>query len=522
VIHQSKASGRLPKQREVWHSCIEASLKHCTAVQQRQHCDNRYDSLLEVGMRQIASSSFRWRVIGRDSSAHGGWNARNRASEEVSMAIDLRQQAEAQPHTPAQAHTILDVHQTTCCVVGGGPGGVLLGLLLARQGIPTTLLEAHADFDREFRGDTIHPAIMEILDEVGLAQRLLETVPHTEVRRIVPPIGGPNPLVVDFARLGGPFPYMTFMRQAEFLTFLAAEAGRYPAFKLVMGANVRELIESDGAVRGVRYQAADGWHEVRALLTVGADGRFSRLRQLSNLPPPVKTSPPIDILWFRLSKQAGDPEGLMGGFNMGRGLIMLERTDHWQLGHVLPKGTYKQLHEAGLEAFRETIATTVPWLRSRVHELQDWKQCSLLAVESDRLPRWYRPGMLLIGDAAHVMSPIGGNGINFAVQDAAATANRLSGPLMAGRVSVRDLAAVQRRRDWPTRITQAVVTQIQDRVIRPAIRGSAAALPIPPVALRLMRTPVFQRLVLSWIAYGLLPVHLSRTVRTGSSPAEKR
>jgi 2-polyprenyl-6-methoxyphenol hydroxylase-like FAD-dependent oxidoreductase len=211
----------------------------------------------------------------------------------------------------------------------------------------------------------------------------------------------------------------------------------------------------------------------------------------------------------------------MGGFNMGRGLIMLERTDHWQLGHVLPKGSYKQIHDAGLEAFHETIATTVPWLRDRVHELQDWKQCSLLAVESDRLTRWYRPGLLLIGDAAHVMSPIGGNGINYAVQDAAAAANILSQPLKAGRISLRDLAAVQRRRDWPTRITQAVVTQIQDRVIRPAIQGSAASLPLPPVALRLLRAPLFQRLVLTWIAYGLWPVHLSRAVREGSSlPAE--
>jgi 2-polyprenyl-6-methoxyphenol hydroxylase-like FAD-dependent oxidoreductase len=402
-------------------------------------------------------------------------------------------------------------------VVGGGPSGVLPSLLLARQGIPTPLLAGHADFDREFRGDTIHPAIMEILDDVGLAQRLLESVPHTKVHRLVPPLGGQNPLVVDFARLGGRFPYMTFMRQAEFLTFLAAEASRYPAFKLVMGANVRELVESDGVVRGVRYQSADGWHEIQALLTVGADGRFSRLRQLSNLPPPVKTSPPIDILWFRLSKQAGDPEGLMGGFNMGRGLIMLERTDHWQLGHVLPKGTYKQIHEAGLEAFREAIAATVPWLHERVHELQDWKQCSLLAVESDRLPRWYRPGLLLIGDAAHVMSPIGGNGINYAVQDAAAAANRLSQPLKTGRITVRDLAAVQRRREWPTRITQAAVTQIQDRVIRPAIRRNARALSLPPVALRLLRGPVVQRIMLTWVGYGLWPVHLSRAVREASS-----
>jgi 2-polyprenyl-6-methoxyphenol hydroxylase-like FAD-dependent oxidoreductase len=432
------------------------------------------------------------------------------------MAIDVRQQAEqAQTHTPP--HEIRDLHQTTCCVVGGGPAGVILSLLLARQGIPTVLLESHADFDRDFRGDSIHPAIMQILDDIGLAGRLLETVPHTEVRRVVPPLPGSTPLSIDFSVLGGKFPFMTFMRQAAFLEFVAAEASRYRSFRLVTGANVRELIEEAGVVRGVRYQAADGWHEVRALLTVGADGRFSRLRQLSKLPPPIKTSTPIDILWFRLSKQAGDPEGIMGGFRMGRGLIMLERTDHWQLGHVLPKGGYQQLHAAGIEAFRNTIAEIMPWLRGRVDELREWKQCSLLAVESDRLPRWYRRGLLLIGDAAHVMSPVGGNGINYAVQDAAAAANILSGPLKRGHMSLRDLAAVQRRRDWPTRITQAIVTQIQDRVLGPALQSTAGTgVALPPGATFLLRVPVLQRLPLAWIAYGLWPVRLSAAVRAGA------
>jgi 2-polyprenyl-6-methoxyphenol hydroxylase-like FAD-dependent oxidoreductase len=429
------------------------------------------------------------------------------------MAIDVRQQAQ-QADTPGQTHELRDVQHATCCVVGGGPAGTLLALLLARQGIATSLLEAHADFDREFRGDTIHPAIMDILNEVGLAGRLLETVPHTKVRSIVPPLPGPNQITVDFAHLGGQFPFMTLMRQAEFLEFLAAQARQYPAFTLVMGATVRELVESDGVVRGVRYQATDGWHEVQALLTIGADGRFSRLRHLSRLPAPIKTSPPIDIVWFRLPKQSGDPEGIMGGFNMGRGLIMLERTDHWQLGYILPKGTYQRLHAAGLDAFRETIAGIKPWLAGRIQELRDWKQCSLLAVESDRLPRWYRPGLLLIGDAAHVMSPIGGNGINYAVQDAAAAANILSTPLKTGRIRVRHLAAVQRRREWPTRVTQAIVTRIQDQVLGPAMRTSGGmGVPLPPAATLLLRMPLLQRLPLAWIAYGIWPVHLNRTVR---------
>jgi 2-polyprenyl-6-methoxyphenol hydroxylase-like FAD-dependent oxidoreductase len=225
----------------------------------------------------------------------------------------------------------------------------------------------------------------------------------------------------------------------------------------------------------------------------------------------------MDVLWFRLSREPGDPQGVMGAFSMGRGLVMLERTDHWQIGYVLRKGTYQQIHAAGLERFRTSIAEIAPWLSSRVQELTDWKQCSLLAVESDRMRRWFRPGLLLIGDAAHIMSPVGGNGINYAVQDAAAAANHLSARLKSGRISVADLAAVQRRRDIPTRITQAIVTQIQDRVLGPAIRNtSGMGVPLPPGAAWLPRIPVVQRLALMWVAYGILPVRLSSEVRRGA------
>lgn len=429
------------------------------------------------------------------------------------MAIDVNQQAAQQPRTSVQMHEIRDVNESNCCVVGGGPAGVLLALLLARQGIATTLLEARADFERDFRGDTIHPAILDILDDIGLARRLLESVPHTEVRHVVPPFSGGARITVDFARLGGRFPFMTLMAQAQFLTFLVDQARRYPSFRVIMGANVRELVEANGIVRGIRYQAQDGWHELRATLTVGADGRFSRLRHLSGLPPAVKTSPPMDILWFHLSKQPGDPQGVMFGFHMGRGLILLERTDHWQVGYVLPKGGYQQLHAAGLEPFRAAIGSTVPWLVGRNEELQDWSQFSLLSVESDRLPRWYRAGLLLIGDAAHVMSPVGGNGINYAVQDAAAAANLLSTPLKTRRIGVSDLAAVQRRRDWPTRITQAVVNQLQDRLIGPALAGAISPERVPAVVGTVASSGPVQRLLLTWLAYGLWPVHLSPMVR---------
>ena len=412
----------------------------------------------------------------------------------------------------AHDHQVRDIQHTTCCVVGAGPAGALLALLLARQGIAVSLLEAHLDLDRDFRGDTVHPAIMEILDEIGLADRLLKQVAHTKIQTARPPGAS---FVVEFSRLKTRFPYIAIMPQARFLEFLTAEAARYPAFRLVMGASVRELVEEAGEVRGVRYQAPSGWHEVRALLTVGADGRFSRVRQLSGLPPPIKTSQPIDVLWVRLSRRPTDPEGVQGRFGGGAGLILLDRGDRWQLGYVMPKGGYQRLHAAGLERLRATVANLAPWLADRVGELSDWKQVSLLSVESDFMPRWYRPGLLLIGDAAHTMSPVGGNGINYAVQDAAAAANSLVGPLKTGRVTVRHLAAVQRRRALPTRITQAVVNQVQNRVITDLLRAPGPAA-LPKVVQLVLTTPVLATLPLRWIAFGLWPVHLIPDLRAAT------
>jgi 2-polyprenyl-6-methoxyphenol hydroxylase-like FAD-dependent oxidoreductase len=331
--------------------------------------------------------------------------------------VDAREATERQRAGPPSApHEILDVAETTCCVVGAGPAGALLALLLARRGIAVALLEAHADFDRDFRGDTVHPAILEILDEVGLAERALE-LPHAKIRVGTPPGGG---FTVPFEDLRTRFPYIAMLPQARFLEFLTAEASRYPAFRLVMRANVREVVDEGGVVRGVRYQGVDGWHEVRAHLTVGADGRFSRLRRLSGLPAPIKTSQPIDVLWFRLPRAPGDPVGVQGRLGGGAGLILLERGDAWQIGYLLPKGGYQALRATGLDSLRGRIGERLPFLAGRLELLHGWHDFSLLSVESDRLPRWYRPGLLLIGDAAHVMSPVGGNGINYAVQDAAA------------------------------------------------------------------------------------------------------
>ncbi|MGH8898635.1 MAG: FAD-dependent oxidoreductase [Egibacteraceae bacterium] len=391
---------------------------------------------------------------------------------------------------------------TRCCVVGGGPAGAVLGLLLARAGIPVVLLEAHDDFDREFRGDTLHPSAMEILDDLGLAERVL-ALPHEKVPRFAVSTERGAVPVADFSRLRTPFPFITMVRQDQFLELVTAEAANSPNFTLVMGAHVRELVVTDDVVRGVRYRDDDGSHEVRALLTVGADGRSSTIRRLARFEP-VGTSPPMDVLWFRLPRQPGDTGQSGVRFAGGRVLAMLYRGDHWQVGYVFPKGTYQRLRAAGLDALRASIAEVTPEFTDRVGALRDWKDVSLLSVESNRLPRWYRPGLLLIGDAAHVMSPVGGVGINYAIQDAVAAANLLEAPLRAGRMSLRELAAVQRRRELPTRVIQAFQTVIQRRVLAEALDATTPfALPAP---LRLLTKVPYLRTLPAWlIAYGLRP-----------------
>ncbi|MBA2679509.1 MAG: FAD-dependent oxidoreductase [Ktedonobacteraceae bacterium] len=358
--------------------------------------------------------------------------------------------------------TPLDIRstvETTCCVVGGGPAGAVLALLLARQGIKVTLLESHADFDRDFRGDSLYPTVLEIMSEIGLAEQLHE-LPHTKMMRIPIETEQGEIRLIDMHLLRSPYAYIMMVAQASFLEFITQEASHYPNFRIVMSANVRQLIEQDGRVCGVRYRAHDGWHEIRSALTVGADGRFSKVRDLAKLE--LKSTPvPMDTVWFRLPRQEGDPESSFGRMVKGNMVAMLIRTDHWQGTINIQKGSYSQLKTQGLPALRARIARIVPEFTERLELLQDWKQLSPLSIESGHVEHWHRPGLLLIGDAAHVMSPALGVGVNFAIQDAVVAANVLTDPLKAWQehsrpIAERFLAEVQRRRSIPTKLMQAI------------------------------------------------------------------
>ena len=398
-----------------------------------------------------------------------------------------------------------DTEQTTCCIVGSGPGGAVLALLLARKGIPVILLEEHMDFDRDFRGDTLHPSVMEIMDEIGIADRLLQ-LDHTKAYKIPLQTADGTVTFADFRDLKTRFPYIALIPQVDFLEFITNEAKRYPNFRLVMGARVEKLVEEDGYVHGVQYRGRDGWHEVRAVLTVGADGRFSRVRRLAGFEP-IKTAPPMDVLWFRLPRKPGDPKESGGRLGSGHILVMLNRADYWQMGYVIPKGGYQEIHAAGLEKLRQEVSRMLPEFADRMNSIKEWKQVSVLSVESSRLPRWYKPGLLLIGDAAHVMSPVGGVGINYAIQDAVVAANVLSDELKVGKLRLSNLARVQRQRELPTRVIQGFQSLLQDQVLTRVLK-SDKPLTISPLLLFLLRVPIVRDLPARFIGLGPWPAHV--------------
>ena len=370
--------------------------------------------------------------------------------------------------------------QSCCCIAGGGPAGMMLVYLLARAGIEVLVLEKHADFLRDFRGDTLHPSTLEAMNELGILEELL-TRPHQELTQVRARIGGEDIVLGEMSRLQTRCRFMALMPQWDFLNFLEEQGHRYPTFHLRMRTEVTGLIEEDGRTVGVRGITPGGQIEVRAVLVVGADGRDSKVRDCSGLPV-ENLGASMDSLQIRLSKHAGDPK-LFFYSDRGKNMVTIDRGDYWHCGFVVPKGDAQKMQARGIEEFRAGIVEIAPFLRDRVTELRDWNDLKLLTVRADRLRTWYRPGLLCIGDAAHAMSPVGGIGINLAIQDAIAAANILAGPLHENAISTEDLAKVQRRRSFPTRLTQRIQGLIQKQVWR----GLGRSEPVrPPWLMRLL------------------------------------
>ena len=390
-----------------------------------------------------------------------------------------------------------------CAVAGGGPAGMMLGLLLARAGVSVVVLEKHADFLRDFRGDTIHPTTLELMHELGLLEEFLK-LPHQKVPRLIGQFDELTVPIADFTHLPTRCKFIAMMPQWDFLDFLARQAARYPAFQLEMRAEATGLIEEAGRVVGVRATTPAGPLEVRADLVVAADGRSSALREQAGLRV-EDLGAPMDVLWFKLSRRPADPEASMGRFDTGRIFVLINRGQHWQCGYVIPKGAADEVRRRGLDAFRASVAALVPFAAGRVGEIRDWEDVRLLTVKVDRLRQWYRPGLLCIGDAAHAMSPVGGVGINLAIQDAVAAANLLWRPLSQNRLTIDHLGQVQRRRQWPTRVIQGLQIAMQRRVINRVLSGRLA----PPLFVRLLaRYALLRRLPARLIGLGIRAEHI--------------
>lgn len=404
-----------------------------------------------------------------------------------------------------------------CAVAGGGPAGVMLGFLLARAGVNVVVLEKHADFFRDFRGDTIHPSTLEVMHELGILDEFLKR-PHQEVSQLGAQIGDEVVQIADFSHLPTKCKFIAFMPQWHFLDFLAQEGKRYPTFHLHMQSEVDELIKDGDRVVGLKAATPKGDLEVRAELVVGTDGRHSTVRKLAGLGVEDRGAP-MDVLWLRISKRPEDGSESLGRIEPGRFFIMIDRGDYWQCAFVIPKGGFNELRRKGLDAFRLAITALKPSLANRVREIASWDDVKLLTVRVDRLKQWYRPGLLCIGDAAHAMSPVGGVGINLAIQDAVAAANILAGPLREGRVTEEDLRKVEKRRQLPMELTQALQIFIQNRVISNVLAMTRQPKP-PFVAKLLNRFPVLRRIPARVIGMGFRPEHVETPEVSPATPAE--
>ena len=406
---------------------------------------------------------------------------------------------------------------TRCAIVGGGPCGLMLGYLLARAGVDVVVLEKHADFFRDFRGDTIHPSTLQLMNELGLYDEFLK-LPHQKAETVSAFFGEREYAFADFRHLPTRAKFIALMPQWDFLNFIASQGRNYSSFHLRMQAEATDLIDEGGRVVGVRAKTPQGELDIRADLTVGGDGRHSTVRERAGLKPD-DLGAPMDVLWFRLSKTANDPGETMGRFTAGRIVILIDRGDYWQCAFLIRKGEIEETRRAGLPAFRASVAQIMPVFADRVDELTSWDQVKLLTVRVDRLERWHRPGLLCIGDAAHAMSPIGGVGVNLAVQDAVAAANILWRPLKDGTLRDEDLDYVQERRELPTRVTQRMQVFLQKKVIEVAL-GTNQSLEAP-LPLRLFSHFAFlRRIPARLVGIGVRPEHVhTPDVRAGAAAA---
>jgi len=395
--------------------------------------------------------------------------------------------------------------KTDCVIAGGGPAGMMMGFLLARAGVDVVVLEKHADFLRDFRGDTIHPSTLDVVHELGLLDEFLRR-PHDQLREVALRVGGEQAQIADFRHVPTHCKFLMMMPQWEFLDFLAGHARKLPGFHLLMRTEALALVSENGRVVGLSARQPDGELEIRAALVVGADGRHSTIRAQAGLPV-QDLGAPMDVLWMRVSRTPGDPPDLFGQIDAGRMLVMIARGDYWQCALLIPKGSDAAVRERGIAALHESLLGLSPWLGDRVKELVDWDQVKLLSVTVDRLREWAKPGLLCIGDAAHAMSPIGGVGINLAVQDAVAAARLLAAPLREHEVDLAALQQVQRRREWPMKVVQRMQLTMQDRMIAP-ILATGGTVRMPWFMRLLGRVPLLRRIPAWFIGVGVRPEHV--------------
>ena len=394
---------------------------------------------------------------------------------------------------------------TTCAIAGGGPAGVMLGFLLARAGVPVVVLEKHIDFFRDFRGDTVHPSTLEVIHELGLLDAFLK-VPHQKIDRLSLQFGDTNIALADLTHLPTHCKFVALMPQWDFLNFLAAQGKRYKSFDLHMQTEATDLIEEGGRIVGLRARAPDGTLTIRAALVVGCDGRHSTVRERAGLQSDDYGAP-MDVLWFRMTREAGDPGDVFGHIEAAKLMIMLNRGDYWQCAYVIPKGGIDRVQAEGIDAFRQRVLSMSLFLADRIGEIKSFDDVKLLTVKVDRLRQWWRPGLICIGVSAHAMSPVGGVGVNIAVQDAVAAANRLAAPLKRGAVTDADLYAIQERRTLAVRLTQAVQLAVQNRIISRALTSEQR--PKPPLMFKLLGLfPVLRRIPARLIGLGVRPEHV--------------